>query len=241
MNRGRRSGPTKAAGRRNDNNRIYAHPLPLIFSSREPNSTSTFSSLLGSLGLGGSRVEILNPHCEGVFDPATRSVWVTNAKDSRILWTRGFFGKGNLSRSEPSWLARQVNSRKDKASGKCMFVPCSIFISSIHLAILVHVFSRQLFLQLSFALFSIHPPHLRVSVLLRLRLVFCLFGCDRCLMHCPQCSSRALLSSILLSPHPGSVNLNEITHASFLSLPFLSPGFRLLTFHTQTFSLQNNY
>ncbi|EIM80475.1 uncharacterized protein STEHIDRAFT_68228 [Stereum hirsutum FP-91666 SS1] len=120
MNRGRRSGPNKAAGRRNDNNRIYAHPLPLLFTSPEPIGTSSFSSLLGSLGLGGSRLEVLNPHCEGVFDPATRSVWVTNAKDSRILWTRGFFGKGNLSRSEPSWLARQVNARKDRAAGKSM-------------------------------------------------------------------------------------------------------------------------
>ncbi|KNZ75114.1 putative tRNA-splicing endonuclease subunit sen2 [Termitomyces sp. J132] len=29
-----------------------------------------------------------------------------------LLWRRGFFGKGDLSRSEPSWLARQINIRK---------------------------------------------------------------------------------------------------------------------------------
>lgn len=35
-----------------------------------------------------------------------------------ILWRRGFFGKGNLSRSEPSWLSRQLNIMK--AAGKRM-------------------------------------------------------------------------------------------------------------------------
>lgn len=158
MNRGRRSGPNKAAGRRNDNNRIYAHPLPLLFTSPEPTSTSSFSSLLGSLGLGSSRLEVLNPHCEGVFDPATRSVWVTNAKDSRILWTRGFFGKGNLSRSEPSWLARQVNARKDRAAGKCMFVPCSLF--AVHILHPIYPSSSMFF---PFVLFSVRPhPSARV-------------------------------------------------------------------------------
>ncbi|KAG5637787.1 hypothetical protein H0H81_003179 [Sphagnurus paluster] len=29
-----------------------------------------------------------------------------------LLWRRGFFGKGDLSRSEPSWMARQINNRK---------------------------------------------------------------------------------------------------------------------------------
>ncbi|KAL0953485.1 hypothetical protein HGRIS_004715 [Hohenbuehelia grisea] len=30
------------------------------------------------------------------------------------LWRRGFFGKGDLSRSEPSWLTRQINIRENK-------------------------------------------------------------------------------------------------------------------------------
>jgi tRNA-splicing endonuclease subunit Sen2 len=45
-------------------------------------------------------------------------VWVSNDKDSLILWKRGFFGKGDLSRSEPSWLARQINARKSRAAGR---------------------------------------------------------------------------------------------------------------------------
>ena len=105
MSRHRRSEGNKGGGRRAENNKIYAHPLPL-----------TFSKAYVALGL--SRHIVLNPCCEGYWDPLTRSVWVTNPKDSVTLWQRGFFGKGNLSRSEPSWLSRQVNARKAALSGK---------------------------------------------------------------------------------------------------------------------------
>lgn len=37
----------------------------------------------------------------------TRTVHVSDEKTSRSLWERGFFGKGSLSRSEPSWLDRE--------------------------------------------------------------------------------------------------------------------------------------
>ncbi|CDO75830.1 hypothetical protein BN946_scf184951.g28 [Trametes cinnabarina] len=112
----RAKGSQKFGARRTENHRIYAHPLPLVF--LPPASDSLFSSsrLLSLVGLSPTRVE--NPRCECVFDPATRSVWVTNERDSTILWRRGFFGKGDLSRSEPSWLTRQINARK--AAGKYM-------------------------------------------------------------------------------------------------------------------------
>ncbi|KZT27754.1 hypothetical protein NEOLEDRAFT_57327 [Neolentinus lepideus HHB14362 ss-1] len=106
-------GPGKKKGgssRRNENNRIYANPLPLIFSAEE-NRFWTSHTVLGLFGLSGSRV--VNPHCEGIFDPYTRSVWVTDSVHSTILWRRGFFGKGTLSRSEPTWLARQINARQN--------------------------------------------------------------------------------------------------------------------------------
>ncbi|KAJ7623450.1 hypothetical protein FB45DRAFT_752187 [Roridomyces roridus] len=97
----------KPGGRRNDNNRIYNCPLPIVFWYPPP---TRVRSLLGLLGLTLTKVETLQ--CHGVFDEATRSVWVSSKTDSTILWRRGFFGKGDLSRSEPSWLARQINSRR---------------------------------------------------------------------------------------------------------------------------------
>jgi tRNA-splicing endonuclease subunit Sen2 len=42
--------------------------------------------------------------CQGYFDEATRSVHVTDPTTVRALWEQGFFGKGLLSRSEPTWL-----------------------------------------------------------------------------------------------------------------------------------------
>ncbi|OBZ73490.1 putative tRNA-splicing endonuclease subunit sen2 [Grifola frondosa] len=108
----RKRGDKKGGARRGENNRIYANPLPLVFSQTE----SYTSYILDLFGI--PNILVNNPSCEGVFDPITRSVWITSSKDSMILWRRGFFGKGDLSRSEPSWYARQVNARK--AAGKYM-------------------------------------------------------------------------------------------------------------------------
>ncbi|KAI5302326.1 hypothetical protein KEM56_000798 [Ascosphaera pollenicola] len=41
------------------------------------------------------------------FDPLTSSVHVTDHDTIRALWEMGFFGKGSLSRSEPSWMDRE--------------------------------------------------------------------------------------------------------------------------------------
>ena len=100
------SSQRKGGRRRNENNVIYANPLPITFSRIENRFAVT---ALGIFGL--SPTQVLNPRCEGTFDPITRSVWITNPRDSMILWRRGFFGKGNLSRSEPSWLVRQSHLR----------------------------------------------------------------------------------------------------------------------------------
>lgn len=127
MSSGKSKGPNKGGARRHENDRIYAHPLPLIFS--DPSSSRT-RSILGLLGL--SRSQVINPHCEGYYDPSTRSVWVVNQRDSEILWRRGFFGKGNLSRSEPSWFVRQVKDRKSRqvdsgANSACNQHPFQLF------------------------------------------------------------------------------------------------------------------
>ncbi|KAG6334604.1 hypothetical protein ID866_4480 [Astraeus odoratus] len=113
----RSRGSQKASGRKNENNRIYANPLPVVFleeSDRPP--PAIWQKALGLLGVH-PLTHVLNPHCEGFFDAATRSVWVTDMRHAMILWQRGFFGKGDLSRSEPSWLARQINARKQARTG----------------------------------------------------------------------------------------------------------------------------
>lgn len=40
----------------------------------------------------------------GIWSAETRSVHVTDLKSMNDLWRQGFFGKGSLSRSEPTWL-----------------------------------------------------------------------------------------------------------------------------------------
>ncbi|CCX32698.1 hypothetical protein FPQ18DRAFT_313052 [Pyronema domesticum] len=47
------------------------------------------------------------PLYTGVFNPTTRSVHVTDTRSIKAFWTSGFFGKGSLSRSEPTWISRR--------------------------------------------------------------------------------------------------------------------------------------
>ncbi|CBQ71143.1 related to tRNA splicing endonuclease beta subunit [Sporisorium reilianum SRZ2] len=44
------------------------------------------------------------------YDQQLQTIWVEDMDEGiRLLWQRGFFGKGNLSRSEPTWRQRKVN------------------------------------------------------------------------------------------------------------------------------------
>lgn len=52
----------------------------------------------------------------GWYSPETQTVHVTDQKSIRDLWERGFYGKGTLSRSEPSWLAREKRRRGERAN-----------------------------------------------------------------------------------------------------------------------------
>ena len=127
-NRSRGSGQGKGGYRRQENNRIYAYPLPLLLAPPPKTPVSLLTSrALGLFGFSNIRVE--NPHCQGILDRSTKSVWVLDKKDAMILWRRGFFGKGDLSRSEPSWYTRQVNARQEAAAsgGKCaLLLRCCI-------------------------------------------------------------------------------------------------------------------
>lgn len=51
------------------------------------------------------------------WDHATRTISVTDEKSMEALWQQGFYGKGNLSRSEPNWLKRE-KIRQGVAQGK---------------------------------------------------------------------------------------------------------------------------
>ncbi|KAJ4416166.1 tRNA splicing endonuclease subunit sen2 [Gnomoniopsis sp. IMI 355080] len=51
------------------------------------------------------------------WDHETRTISVTDEESMAALWRQGFYGKGNLSRSEPNWLKRE-KIRQGVAQGK---------------------------------------------------------------------------------------------------------------------------
>ena len=96
--------------------KIHAKPLPVTTYPLPPliphNPLSifqiAFTYLYRLLSPPSSHPKILY---QAYFSPETRSVHVTDEKAIRALWECGFFGKGSLSRSEPSWLDRERKSR----------------------------------------------------------------------------------------------------------------------------------
>ncbi|KAL7919151.1 hypothetical protein ACQKWADRAFT_302166 [Trichoderma austrokoningii] len=48
---------------------------------------------------------------QGIWSETTISVHIKDEKSMRALWEQGFYGKGNLSRSEPNWLKREQVQR----------------------------------------------------------------------------------------------------------------------------------
>jgi hypothetical protein len=49
-------------------------------------------------------------------------VWVDDLEEIQFLWYNGFFGKGTLSRSEPSWRFSGLAPKKGRlrSFGRCM-------------------------------------------------------------------------------------------------------------------------
>ncbi|WVW80390.1 tRNA-intron endonuclease [Kwoniella bestiolae CBS 10118] len=116
------AGKNAARARNLANQKRYANPLPILFntpssaasSSKSKASSSSSSGLVLSSFFPSARIEV--PQCVGSFDPITRSVWIEDERSKHILFTRGFFGKGSLSRSEPSWRERRVALLKGGAT-----------------------------------------------------------------------------------------------------------------------------
>jgi tRNA-splicing endonuclease subunit Sen2 len=96
------SGPTKKT--------LYKVPLPLSLSLSPLSrflSYFTLFTLFSSSPAG---------RIKGKYDEKSQAVIICNREDMEKLWREGFFGKGSLSRSEPTWFWR--NSKNDKVKGK---------------------------------------------------------------------------------------------------------------------------
>ena len=85
---------------------VVAHPLP-AFHPSHPISLLRLCYAFVSHLLFPPASHPPEPYF-GFFSPDTRSVHVTDSKHVRALWEMGFFGKGSLSRSEPTWLERET-------------------------------------------------------------------------------------------------------------------------------------
>lgn len=89
---------------------IHADPLPLQVVSLPPliphNPLSLLHILYVYLFPPASSYAHPSPLYIATFSRTTCSVNVTDSISIQGLWCRGFFGKGNLSRSEPTWLTR---------------------------------------------------------------------------------------------------------------------------------------
>lgn len=90
----------------------YLDLLPL-----KPAPESYLDSLRSALHLPQSHLSPATTRVDAQWDPLTLSVWVTNDAHMTRLWRQGFFGKGFLSRSEPSW-RRRVDNRRAHLDGR---------------------------------------------------------------------------------------------------------------------------
>ncbi|KAJ9368214.1 hypothetical protein DTO282F9_8435 [Paecilomyces variotii] len=119
--------PPRARPQRPNYGHIHRFPLPLEVHPLPPliphNPLSIISVVLSYL------TYLISPPHHAVypayFDSATSSAHVTDEKAIRALWEMGFFGRGSLSRSEPSWLEREKKRRgllgdntSEEATGK---------------------------------------------------------------------------------------------------------------------------
>lgn len=107
------NGGTKGRHRRPNYKHIHQFPLPITVHPLPPLIPHNPLSLL-SIALSYLTFYISPPHpirCSAYFDTSTSSIHVTDPKTIRLLWEMGFFGKGSLSRSEPSWLEREKKRR----------------------------------------------------------------------------------------------------------------------------------
>lgn len=97
-----------SSGKRARGPNLYLHLLPLL--PTPPSFISSFLSSIPSLSLNPTQIQ-------AVYDELTGMIRVHDERDMELLWRRGFFGKGSLSRSEPSW-RRRVENKIALAEGR---------------------------------------------------------------------------------------------------------------------------
>lgn len=85
---------------------LETFPLPLLIPHNPLSLLQIAYVYLSHLISRPSSHSSLN-NVHGYFNHETNSVHITDAASVRLVWERGFFGKGNLSRSEPTWLDRE--------------------------------------------------------------------------------------------------------------------------------------
>lgn len=85
---------------------VQAHSVPSVIPHNPISLISVALSYLTFL-FSPPRQEVYSAY----FDAAVSAIHVTDEKSIRALWEMGFFGKGSLSRSEPSWLVREKKRR----------------------------------------------------------------------------------------------------------------------------------
>ena len=108
---GVQSAPTKVPRQKRPNYHIiHADPLPLQIVPLPPliphNPLSLLYILYSYLFPSPSTYAQPSPLYTAAFSSVTHAVEVTDPASIHGLWCRGFFGKGSLSRSEPTWLTR---------------------------------------------------------------------------------------------------------------------------------------
>ncbi|KAH9448764.1 hypothetical protein MJO28_015222 [Puccinia striiformis f. sp. tritici] len=84
---------------------IYSKLLPINLTTKE-NDSHFIAKLLPLFRPSLDRSALL-PRITGRYERITNSIWIINGR--LTLWQQGFFGKGSLSRSEPTWLQRAKN------------------------------------------------------------------------------------------------------------------------------------
>ncbi|KAF3163035.1 tRNA splicing endonuclease subunit sen2 [Orbilia oligospora] len=111
--------PHSAKPKRPNYNVIHADPLPVVLYHSPTLIPHNPISLLHHLYLYFfPPVQSHKVIYIGVFSPVTMSVEIRDPTAVLDLWNKGFWGKGSLSRSEPTWLNREMRRLGDTQVGE---------------------------------------------------------------------------------------------------------------------------